>query len=59
MWKTILTIYIIAGFIYALYVSSKRPVVWYHFPINVVLGPVTVIYLVILIARGKRIPIGR
>jgi len=59
MWKTFLTIYLIAGVIYTLHVSSKRPVAWYHLPINVILGPVTVIYLVILIARGKRIPIGR
>ncbi len=59
MWKTLLIIYITAGFVYALYISSKRPVVWYHFPINVALGPVTVIYLMVLAAKGKRIPIGR
>jgi hypothetical protein len=56
--KIIAAMYLLAGFIYAIYVhligSERR---WWLFPINVIGGPIMVIYIVILSIRGKRLPI--
>ncbi|HOD01371.1 MAG TPA: hypothetical protein PKH50_01480 [bacterium] len=54
--KIILTIYLILGFIYAVFVAIKGPDEWYWFPVNWLLGPLTVLYLLIIVAKGKRLP---
>jgi hypothetical protein len=56
--KIIIAVYLLAGFVYAVYVQligSERK--WWLFPINVVGGPMMVVYIIILTLRGKRIPI--
>ena len=56
--KIVVVLYLLAGFTYAAYVhsigSERR---WWLFPINVIGGPVMVVYIVILSIRRKRLPI--
>jgi len=51
-------LYLILGFVYALYVHAiKSETRWWLFPVNVIGGPLMVIYIVILSIRNKKIPI--
>jgi hypothetical protein len=56
--RIISVIYLLAGFIYAVYVhaigSERR---WWLFPINVIGGPVLVVYIIIISIKRKRMPI--
>lgn len=56
VFKTIATIYLILGFIYAVFIATKKIDAWYWFPVNWVLGPLTVVYIFYLTVRGKRLP---
>lgn len=56
VFKTIAAIYLLLGFIYAAYVALKKNDEWYWFPVNWILGPLTVVYVFYLIVRGKRLP---
>jgi hypothetical protein len=56
--KIIGVLYLLAGFVYAVYVQvigSERK--WWMFPINAIGGPVMVVYIIILSIRRKRLPI--
>lgn len=57
--KLLLIIYLILGFIYAVYIATKKVDAWYWFPVNWVLGPLTVVYLFFTIVRGKKLPTDR
>ncbi len=54
--KIFLTIYLILGFIYASYILIKGTDRWFWFPINIVLGPLMVIYIFYISATGKKLP---
>lgn len=48
-------IYLISGFLYALYLLLFGQDAWYLFPINMLFGPINIVYLVIVTLRGKRL----
>ena len=54
--KIFLIIYLILGFIYAAYILIKGTDKWFWFPINVVLGPLMVIYIFYISVTGKKLP---
>ncbi len=54
--KVVFTVYLILGFIYAVFVATKKVDAWYWFPDNWVLGPLTVVYIFYLTLRGKKLP---
>lgn len=56
LFKVGLIIYLILGFIYAIFISTKKVDDWYWFPVNWILGPLTVVYLIYITARGKKFP---
>ena len=56
--KIIGVLYLITGVVYSVYVhaiGSERK--WWLFPINVIGGPIMVVYLIILSVRRKRLPV--
>ena len=53
--KLFLIIYLIVGFIYAVFIAIKGTDEWYWFPVNWLLGPITIVYLLIVIVKGKRL----
>lgn len=55
-FKTFLLIYLVIGFVYAVFIATKKIDKWYWFPINWVSGPIVVLYLVYITARGKKLP---
>jgi len=55
--KIFLIIYLILGFIYAFYIAIKGTDKWVWFPVNIIFGPVTVLYLIYITIRGKKLPI--
>jgi hypothetical protein len=52
-------IYLGLGFLYALYILLFAGDRWYLFPINMLGGPITVVYIVVITLKGKRMPIIR
>jgi len=54
--KLFLIIYLIVGFIYAVFIAIKGTDEWYWFPVNWLFGPITIVYLLIVIVKGKRLP---
>lgn len=54
--KTLAVVYLILGFIYAVVVLFKGTDEWYWFPINWILGPITVLYILYVVVKGKRLP---
>jgi len=59
VFKVVVTIYLILGLIYAVFIAIKKADEWYWFPINWLLGPLTVLYLFYVILMGKRLPTDR
>jgi hypothetical protein len=47
--------YLLIGFLYAVYLLLFSFDKWYWFPINWLLGPITAAYILIQIARRKRL----
>ncbi|EKD96094.1 MAG: hypothetical protein ACD_24C00190G0003 [uncultured bacterium] len=54
--ETFLILYLLFGFLYALYILLFAGDAWYWFPINMVGGPIVVIIITIKTLRGKKIP---
>ena len=54
--KIVLVIYLIFGFIYAVYIFIKEVDKWYWFPLNTLLGPLITIYIVYISVTGKKLP---
>lgn len=50
-----LFLYFVLGFIYALYILFFGKDPWYVFPINVIGGPVTVVYLLYMTLIGRKV----
>jgi hypothetical protein len=50
-------IYLIAGFLHAAYLFIGGYSPWYQFPFNVVAGPPVLVYILISMLKGKRIPL--
>lgn len=59
VFKVLITIYLILGLIYAVFIATKKVDEWYWFPVNLILGPLTVLYLAYITLRGKRLPTDR
>lgn len=59
VFKVLITIYLILGLIYAVFIATKKVDEWYWFPVNLILGPLTVLYLTYITLRGKRLPTDR
>ena len=55
--KIFLIIYLIFGFVYAVYVGLKGTDKIWWFPVNVLFGPITVVYIVYLSLKGKKLPV--
>ncbi|MBU1132737.1 hypothetical protein KKG08_00495, partial [Patescibacteria group bacterium] len=55
--KFLIVIYLTLGTIYTIYIYSKAPrnILWV--PINILFGPIMVVYIIILSKRGKRLPV--
>jgi len=51
-----LFVYLTFGFIYAVYILTKGTDKWVWFPVNVIFGPVTVLYLFFMTLTGKKLP---
>jgi hypothetical protein len=49
--------YLILGFVYAVYILFVGIDPFYVFPINVIGGPIMIVYIVIKTAQGKKIRI--
>jgi hypothetical protein len=52
-------VYLVAGFVYAVYVHKNGKEKWYMFPVNVIGGPVMFLYLAKLAKQRRRPPYGR
>lgn len=56
--KIFIFIYLLAGFVYAVYVHSiKSETRWWMFPVNVIGGPIMVVYLTIISFKRERPPL--
>lgn len=55
--KVLLTIYLLIGIIYALYTHIQTPRSIFWLPVNIILGPLFVIYIIYMSARGKKLPV--
>ncbi|OGC45889.1 hypothetical protein A3F07_00250 [candidate division WWE3 bacterium RIFCSPHIGHO2_12_FULL_38_15] len=55
--ESIIILYFLFGFFYALYILLFAGDAWYWFPINMLGGPVVVIMIVLKTLRGKKIPL--
>ena len=55
MLKIVGIVYLILGFIYAVYIAKQGTDRWYMFPFNVVFGPLVVVYIVYITITGKKI----
>ncbi len=54
--KIFLLIYLILGFIYAVYIAIKKTDRWFWFPVNCIFGPITVVFLIYVTIKGKKLP---
>jgi len=52
-------IYLFIGFLYALYILLFAGDEWYWFPVNMIGGPVALLYIIYKTFQGKRLPIIR
>lgn len=50
-------IYLVIGFLYALYILLFAGDEWYWFPINILGGPITLVIIIYKTFQGKRLPI--
>ena len=50
-------LYLILGFVYAVYILLWGADPWYFFPINVLGGPIMVVYIIYLTRKDKRLPL--
>jgi hypothetical protein len=57
--KFFIFVYLLLGFIYAVYVAIKKTDKWYWFPANWLFGPITVLYLFYITMKGKDLPVNR
>lgn len=55
--KIFLFLYLITGAIYATYIAIKGTDEWYWFPVNLLFGPITAVYVLITTIKGKRMRI--
>jgi len=49
-------IYLVFGLFYALFILFRGADKWYVFPINALGGPVMLVYIVVTVLRGRRLP---
>ncbi|MFA5776571.1 MAG: hypothetical protein WC988_03405 [Patescibacteria group bacterium] len=54
-----LSVYLIIGFIYALWIFFFGYDRWYWFPINWLLGPPVMVMMAYFVITGKKNPLGR
>ncbi|EKE00446.1 MAG: hypothetical protein ACD_22C00022G0004 [uncultured bacterium] len=52
-----LAIYLALGFVYALYILLFGYDRWFAFPINMLLGPVFIVYIIYITKTGKKLPL--
>ncbi|MFC1625006.1 hypothetical protein ACFL15_01415 [Patescibacteria group bacterium] len=55
--KIFIILYLIAGFIYALYLLVIKSSEWYWLPINIIGGPIIILYTLYFVIRKKGKPI--
>jgi hypothetical protein len=55
----LLAIYLVIGFIYALWIFLFGYDRWYVFPINWLLGPPVLVMMAYFVITGKKNPLGR
>lgn len=48
-------LYVVLGFLYAVYLLLYSPDPWYWFPLNVLFGPIMALYIIYKTAKGHRI----
>ncbi|HSX39834.1 MAG TPA: hypothetical protein VLI92_04580 [Candidatus Saccharimonadales bacterium] len=53
----ILAIYLLLGFVYAVYILLFGYDGWLAFPINMLFGPVFLVYLFYLTKKNKKLPV--
>jgi len=55
--KIFLVLYLAVGFAYAVYIGIKGSDKVWWFPVNMLLGPILVVYIIITSLRGKKLPV--
>ncbi|MBW6441719.1 hypothetical protein K0B04_02305 [Patescibacteria group bacterium] len=52
--KIFLFIYLFLGAVYATYIAIRGTNEWYWFPINLLFGPITAVYVIYTTYKGKK-----